>query len=202
MVHFLEDRSMRRKLFARFLAITFILLSVRSICAAATESEFLEKSRVEWTAFLEKECPDDTSEQVVRKVMSGKYRDVGLGQSAGENHLLLFLLDDHHQIDFVFDRDNKLIFTPTIKPKEQWLRSPNGRLSSIPTEAERKMKAKAAQVAMDYVAQRTKHDSLKAGCWRSAKASTWVVLVNVDHGLAMIDSLGYHLEVTDDGQVK
>jgi hypothetical protein len=66
------------------------------------------------------------------------------------------------------------------------------------------MKTKAEQLAIQYVAQRTARDrdSLSAYCRRSVKASTWVVLVDTKKHLAVIDTLGSHLEVTDDGHLK
>jgi hypothetical protein len=192
-----------RNTLMRFLGTAAILLSLGPVCAAATESELLEKSRFEWAEFLEKECPDGTSEQVVRKVMEGKYLDVGSARATGDCYLLLFLIDDYDQVEFGFGGDRKLTLK-RIVPKEQWLRSPDGWVVSVPSKAERQMSAKAQQVAIQYVAERTTHsrDALEATCWRTVKASTWEVLVDTKKYLAVIDTIGYHLEVTDDGHVK
>ncbi len=194
---------MKRSCIARFATAAAMILNVGLALAAQTEDDLIEQSRMAWTGFLSKQFPVGTKEQVVRKLMAGKHRDLGFPKYDGGGCCLLFLVDSYHQIEFVFDPDKTLEQTPRIEPKGQWLRSPDGWLLSIPSNAERKMEARAAKLAVDYVAARTHEDrdSLRAHCERSVKKSTWDVLVNVE-SLEIVDRLGYVLEVTDDGKVK
>jgi hypothetical protein len=133
--------------------------------------------------------------------MNGKFRDVGLVRANDEVYRLLFLIDDFHQIEFAFDRNSRLLLTPTIEPKTTWLRMPSGDVQSIPNPAEIKLKSKAAEVALEYIVKHTHHnrDSLSVYCKRSAKAQTWSVVVTINS--LKVDTPSYLLEVTDNGQV-
>jgi hypothetical protein len=184
----------------RFVTILNIMLFVNSVNAVA-EDKSIEESRVAWNEFLSKNCAAGHTEQMIRKLMNGKYRDIGLARANVEVYRLLFLVDDFHQIEFLFKRDSRLLLTPTIEPKGQWLRMPSGDVQSIPNPAETKLKAKAEETAIEYVVKHTDHnrDSLSVYCKRSAKAQTWDVVVMISS--LQVDTPSYLLEVTDNGQV-
>lgn len=187
---------------ARFVAIATLLLSSGPRFSMGDENEQLEQSRIAWNSILGKECNAGADERAVRKFMEGKHRDVGVIGTNDEAHRLLYLIDDYHQIEFCFDRDRKLIRTPTIEPKGLWLRLPNGQVLSNLNPAEAKMKSKAEQVALQYVVEHTDHDrnSLAVFSMRSTKASNWDVVVTINS--VQVDTPNYILEITDDGKVK
>jgi hypothetical protein len=164
--------------------------------------ESIEDSRRAWNRFLSANCSDDDTEQSIRKLMEGKYREIGVVRTNKETHGLLFLIDDFHQVNFgFFDKTSKLMYTPRVEPKGQWLRMPNGYVKSIPNPVEAKLKSKVAAVALDYVVKRTnrKRDSWSVHCERSDTTGTWTVLV-VDNGLE-VDPPAYRFEITNDGVV-
>lgn len=188
--------------FARFIvALLTVLLPNGFRIAIAGENEHLEQSRMEWNGYLSRECKIGAAEQSIRKVMGGKYRDVGMARANDEVYSLLFLIDDYHQIEFSFDRGHKLMLTPTIEPKGQWLRLPNGEVLSMPSPTEAKMKSKAEQMAIQYVVEHTgyDHDTLSAFCRRSTKTSTWDAVVTLKS--LQVDTPNFLLEINDDGHV-
>lgn len=178
------------------------LLSCGPRFLMADENEQIEQSRIAWNSVLEKECNGGADERVVRRFMEGKHRDIGVRWTKGEAHRLLYLIDDYHQVEFFFDRDSKLIRTPRIEPKGLWLRLPTGEVHSTLHPAEAKMKSKAEQVALQYVAEHTDHHprSLAVFSMRSTKASNWDVVVTTNS--LQVDTPNYILEITDDGKVK
>lgn len=187
--------------FVRFVSFMAAMLICEAVTVAAQDNDTLQQSRIAWNDFLSKNCPTGQMEKAVRKVMDGKYRDVGSARANDESHRLLFLIDDYHQVEFGIDRDSKLLLTPTIEPKGQWVRFPSGEVLSIPNPEEVKLKTKAEAAAIQYITQHTSHlrDSLSAVCKRSAKTHTWDAVVTINSLEA--DTPTYLLEVTDGGQI-
>jgi hypothetical protein len=184
-------------------AVVLLAICGRTVAEDKSVAESIEKSRVAWNKFLADNCPSDMTEQAVRKLMDGKYRDIGFAVRANsETYTLLFLLDDFHQVEFgFFAKTSKLILTPRIEPKGQWLRMPSGAIQSIPDPAEVRLKSKVAEAAIDHIVKHTnrKTDSLEVSCQRSDKAGTWDVVVAVK--TLQVDPPAWLLQVTEDGQV-
>jgi hypothetical protein len=193
----------------RFIPILGIILFVGYVNADATDGRIaetekrVEESRIAWNKFLAENCPKDATEQAVRKLMDGKYRDITLVRGSKITYGLLFLIDDFHQVFFGFyDKNSRLTQTPRVEPRGQWLRMPSGYVKSIPSSAEMKLKSKVAEAAIEYVVKHTHHkrDSLFVYCIRSEKAPTWDVEVAFK-SLALVSPSGYLLEITNDGVV-
>jgi hypothetical protein len=184
----------------RLITVLNVILFANTLNTVAADKS-IEECRVAWNEFLSKNCASGQTEQTIRKLMNGKYRDVGLARANDDVHRLLFLVDDFHQIEFAFDRNSRLLLTPTIEPKGRWLRMPSGDVQSIPDPAEIKSKSKVEAIALGYIVKHTDHnrDSLSAYCKRSDKAHTWDVVVMMNS--LQVDTPSYLLEVTDDGQV-
>ncbi len=197
-----DGRRRWMALVTRLIAAASVVIWFEPIYAAADEGDMLEENRIAWNEFLLKECKAGQTEQMIRKQMAGKFRDFGFARANDEIYRLVFLIDDYNQVEFAFRRDAKLVLTPTIEPKTQWLRLPNGNVLTIPYPAEVKFNAKAQEVAIRYVAERTKHsrDSLVAFCRRSEKSQKWDVVVSIDS--LVVDGETFLLEVTDSGQVR
>ena len=193
---------MRRILKAgRYITVLSVVLFLNSVSAIGADIS-IEESRVAWNEFLSKHCETGQTEQAIRKLMNGKYRDIGLAPRANaEVHRVLFLVDDFHQIEFAFHRDSGLLLTPTIEPRGQWLRMPSGDVQSIPNPAELRLRSKAEEAAIEYIVNQTDHNrgSLSVYCRRSAKAQTWDVVVTLN--TLEVDTPSYLLKVTDNGQV-
>lgn len=187
--------------FGRFIAALSVILSIHSANIVAMDKS-IEETRVAWNAFLSQSCTTGQTEQTIRNLLNGKFRDVGFARANDEVYRLLFLVDDFHQVEFAFDRDSRLLLTPTIEPKSQWLRMPNGDVQSIPTPVEAELRANAEELALEYIVKHTNHnrDSLAVYCKRAAKANTWDVVVIVSS--LQVGTPSYLLEVTDDGEVR
>ncbi len=192
----------------RLVTVLSVILFVRYVNAVAADKsiaetdESIEKSRMAWNTFLSANCSGNDTEETIRKLMNGKYREMGLFRANNETHGLLFLIDDFHQVHFAFfDKDSRLMFTPRVEPKGLWLRMPSGYVKSIPTPAEMKLKSTVAEAALEYIVKRTNHkrDSLRVFCQRSDKAQTWDVSVTVKS--LQLDPPAYVLEITNDGVV-
>jgi hypothetical protein len=106
-----------------------------------------------------------------------------------------------HQIEFFFDQDSLLLFTPSVEPKGEWLRFPVGQVVVMPNESELRLKAKAEVAAIKHVAERKRLSSNKlwGSARRAAKSHTWEVVVLRDS--LEVDTPTYILEVTDDGRI-
>lgn len=192
----------------RFATVSGVILFVGCVNAVAADRSIaetekgIEESRMAWNRFLSANCSDDDTEQTIRKLMHGKYRDVALLQGSKETYELLFLIDDFHQVSFGFyDKNSRLVDTPRIEPKGQWLRMPCGYVKSIPSPAETRLKSKVAEAALEYIVNHTNHKrgSLSVDCIRSDKAQTWDVVGAVKS--LQLDPPGYVLEITNDGVV-
>jgi hypothetical protein len=162
----------------------------------------IEECRVAWAGFLSERCATGQTEQSIRKLMSGTYRDIGMTRINAQFYRLLFLLDDFHQVEFVFDKESRLLLSPTVEPRGQWLRSPNGAVQTIPDPNEARLRSQAEESAMKYVVGHTHHaqDTMAVYCKRGAKAQTWDVVVTINS--LQVDTPSYLLEVNDNGQVR
>lgn len=168
----------------------------------AEQDKRIEENRIEWNKFLSANCSDNDTEQTIRKLMDGKYREIGLFRANNETHGLLFLIDDFHEVHFGFsDKDSRLLFTPRVVPKGQWIRMPKGYVKSIRTPAETRLQTKLAEAAIEYVMKHTNRtrDSLSVSCQRSAESQTWDVVVALKS--YELGKPGYLLEMTNDGVV-
>jgi hypothetical protein len=192
----------------RFVAVLSIFLFVDCLNAVAADvstaetDKLVEENRIAWNKFLSENCSRKDTEQTIRKLMDGKYREIGLLRPSDDRHGLIFLIDDFHEALFVFwDKDSRLVFTPRVEPKRQWLRMPSGYVNAISTSAEMKLESKVAEAAIDYVMKHRKYerDSLEAFCIRSEKDPTWDVMVTTT-GLE-IDKANWVLEISNDGVV-
>lgn len=161
----------------------------------------VEQTRLAWNEFLTKKCEAGQTDETIRALMHGKYRDNGLARGNSGIYSLLFLIDDFHQVEFLFDHNSQLMFTPWIEPKGEWLRTPSGDVRVVLSAAEMKSKSKAAGVALEFVMKHTNHKrgSLSVFCRRSADRHTWDVVVVPN--MLQLDSPTYNLKVTNDGQV-
>jgi hypothetical protein len=197
----METDEMRRILkIGQFIAVLSVVLCVN--CAnAVTADDIVEESRVAWNKFLSDSCATGQREQAIRTLMNGRFRDVGLARANDEVYRLLFLLDDFHQVEFSFDKNSRLLLTPIIEPRGQWVRMPNGDVHSIPSPTETKLKTKAQELAIEYIRMHTNHnrDSLSVYCKRSNKPHAWDVVIMINS--LQVDTPNYLLEITDDGQV-
>ncbi|MDY0166748.1 MAG: hypothetical protein RBS80_09410 [Thermoguttaceae bacterium] len=187
--------------FGRCIAVLNVVLFIHSANAVTTDKS-IEESRVAWNAFLSQSCTTGQTEQTIRNLMDGKFRDVGFAQANDEVYRLLFLVDDFHQVEFAFNRDSRLLLTPTIEPKGQWLRMPNGEVQSIPNPLEAELRSKTEELALEYIVKHTDHnrDSLVVYCKRGTKAQTWDAVVIINS--LQVGTPSYLLEVTDTGQVR
>jgi hypothetical protein len=177
-----------------------VVLALQSFCAAEDDARL--RSRRQWRQFLDQNCRTGQSEQVIRQLMDKKYRDMGRARAGNpEFYRLLFAVDDL-EIEFYFDDRSRLRGMPTIEPKGQWIRLPNGEVRSIPDPAEVALKSEVGEIAIRYVVRHTeqRRESLSAHCTRSDDASqTWRVVVT-ETGLET-DTPIYLLEVTEAGNV-
>ncbi len=132
-------------------ALALIATLCPSVCPAQGDTELRERSRIAWNKFLDRNCIVDMTEQAVRKVMDGRYRDIGYARANNEVYRLIFLLDDYHQVEFAFHNDSKLLIMPDVERRGQWLRLPDGNTVSIPDPAEVAAKAKVEAAAIKYI---------------------------------------------------
>jgi hypothetical protein len=170
--------------------------------AVAEQDMRVGESRIVWNKFLAANCSDNDTEQTIRKLMDGKYRELAPTRSNNETHGLLYRIDDFHEVRFAFyDKNSRLMFTPRVEPKGQWVRMPDGFVKSTRTLAETRLQLKLAEVALEYVMKHThrQRDSLSVSCMRSAEAHTWDVVVSVK--TLQVDAPSYILEMTNEGAI-
>ena len=80
-----------------------------------------------WYRFFDQQFKLGQKEDDVGKVMAGKFRDRGKFHHGGTGtYSLVYLIDDYHQVSFVFDLDSKLTHLPIFSAKKLWLRFPDG----------------------------------------------------------------------------
>jgi hypothetical protein len=191
--------------FVAFLSIVLFVDCVNAVAADESTAEtdkIVEESRIAWNKFLSANCSEKDTEQTIRKLMDGKYREIGFFRANNETHRLLFVIDDFHEVYFAFfDKNSRLMYTPRVEPKGQWLRMPNGYVKSIPSPAEMKLQTKVDEAALDYVVKHTnrERESLRVTCRRSENAPTWDVVVTIN--TLELDAPAYVLEITNDGVV-
>ena len=171
----------------RVVAVLGVVLLVRygyadEVEKSAAETEkAVEASRMAWNKFLAANCKERVSTpKEIRKLMKGKYRDVGLVVHNTQTYGLLFLIDDFHQVKFSFEKkDDTLIIAPRVEPRGQWIRMPRGQVKSIPMPDEVRLKSKIAKVALDSVVKHTKRkrETLDILCYRSDKPKEWNAVV-------------------------
>lgn len=180
------------------MAVLFALLYT----SRGIASDAKEESRVEWNTFLTRNCTEGLSEEAVRQLMAGKFREFGFARSNDEVHRLLYLVDDFHQVEFAFDRSSKLLFIPAVETKGQWLRLPTGEISLIPDPLELKLRSQAEDSAIQYVVQHKGRDrnTLSAVGRRSRMEKEWDVVVFINS--LEVDAPTYVLKVSATGQVR
>lgn len=192
-------------------AILLIAFAVTGAADAATApkpydeqlTRLVEESRTAWSEFLSKKLTHESSEADVRKLMEGRYRDFCRNDLIDDDYLLIYLVDEFHQITFSFHYDFKkqprLTLPPLIEPKRLWLRNPEGRVVLVRTREEYAAKMKAQDAALKYVANKTANP-IKIHMADRINDGKWDIVVVVD--LNEFDPAKYKLIVNDDGEVQ
>lgn len=168
----------------------------------ADNVEIRQKCRQAWMNSLEKNCPKGSTEQAIRKFMETRFRDVGRVTMQGGLYRLVFLVDDFHQILFTFEADDSTLYLPPeIEPRSQWLRTPKGEVIFILTPKESASRAKAEELAIQYVVANKKRqrETLKILGSTHLIDGTWDTIVTIDTD--QVDPPYFRVVVTDDGQV-
>jgi hypothetical protein len=175
-----------------------ILTSIACVSRHVAGAEFspVEASRMAWSLFLSKFSAVGQTDKQVRQLMDKRFSQVGkslnVGHDRGAKYRPLFLIDDFHQVEFVFDDKSKLLSPARIGPRPKWLRLPDGTVDVVPTpesaeaagtdEPPKPIDAKEARdIAIRYTAhvRHRRPDSLEAFEPRfNADFHEWSVLVS------------------------
>ncbi len=171
-------------------------------CLAGETDDTVEQARIAWNAFLEQRCTKGKTETSVRRLMEPRCREPGWNRANNETYVLLFLIDDHHQAEFIFRNDGRLLTRVNLERRGRWLRLPDGTVISIPDPQEAALQAAVGAQAVDYVAKANGYSpqELSAFVQRGQQVNSWEVVVTVK-SLA-VDTPNYLLEVMADGEIK
>ena len=116
------------------------LVSIIFICTLQTDiygsdmkqrNQLIDNSIDTWNKFISNNqiLLVGNTEDNILQTMKERYRDKGTYFWGGSgNYSIYFLIDDFIQIEFIFNKDNKLIEKPSVVKKSLWLKDPMGNI--------------------------------------------------------------------------
>ena len=105
--------------------------------ASPVADDRIERAKTAWEDFLrhnflQERNKGNYGEAKIEKIMRGKYRDRAKSSVGGLGiYSVFYMLDDYHEVEFVFTRDGKCSNISALMPKRAWLRYPDGSIAHV-----------------------------------------------------------------------
>ena len=120
----------------RFASIACVLLFVPLSLSHASESpsdKDVKDAMRRWDDWLKMNVKCGADEQLIERLMKGKYRDrASISLGGNGDRIVCYLIDDFLQIAFPMNARRQLSLAPVVQRKGPWLKDPYGDLLYVP----------------------------------------------------------------------